>query len=121
MHREPPITLQKKGIWHNRLIVALTVLCVTQSLALFCLGGLWYKHSRRPPSLVVINRDDHFVAERAQQFDLPQVIQQYDEVISAIDRYHEDNRNYPPDLSALVPEYLAAVPAIYVRNGERLT
>jgi hypothetical protein len=85
------------------------------------LTGIGYESRRIPESLVVINEDDPFVVERAKQFDLPQVIQQYDQVINAIESYHQDHGAYPPELSALVPDYLPKVPGIYIRRGERLT
>jgi hypothetical protein len=71
--------------------------------------------------LVVINQDDPFVVERSKQFNLPQVIQQYDQVINAIESYHRDHGVYPPELSDLVPDYLTKAPGIYIRRGERLT
>jgi hypothetical protein len=101
-------------------IAIIGFLCVTQSLTICCLAGSWCRSSRKPESLVVINQDDPFVVQRAKQFDLPQAIQQYDQVTNAIERYHQDYGTYPPDLSALVSEYLSTVPRIYIRNGERL-
>jgi hypothetical protein len=73
-----------------------------------------------PEPLVVINQDDPFVVERAKQFDLPRVIQQYDQVINAIEGYHQDHGIYPLELSTLVPDYLPKAPGMYIRRGERL-
>ena len=120
MNSRPPPTLPQE-ILRNRLAVVVVRLCITQSVTLLCLGGLWYRHTRKPIGLVVINQDDPFIAERARQFNLPEVVQYYDQVISAIDRYRQDHGSYPPDLPALIPKYLSTVPDIHIRNGERLT
>ncbi len=100
----------------------LPILCATQLLtACCCIISYARNLNQESKSLVVINWDDPFVAERAKQFNLSQVIQQYDQVIIAIESYYEDNGAYPLGLSALVPEYLSEVPGIYIRKGERLT
>jgi hypothetical protein len=83
--------------------------------------GVWYKSNQMPESLVVINQNDVYIAERASRFDLPQVIQQYDEVINAIEQYHHDQGAYPQSLSQLVPGYLPKVPGVYIKEGEGLT
>jgi hypothetical protein len=86
-----------------------------------CVGAFLYSQARQPETLIVINRDDPFIAEREKQFKLSQVIPQYDQVILAIWAYYQDNERYPTDLSELVPTYLSKTPGIYIRNGERLT
>lgn len=101
--------------------IVLAVISCCLGGAVGILAGISYESRRIPESLVVINQDDPFVVERAKQFDLPQVIQQYDQVINAIERYHQDFGVYPPELSALVPDYLPKAPGIYIRRGERLT
>jgi hypothetical protein len=104
------------------LVVIIAVLCVMQLLtACCCIIGYVRDLGQESKRLVALNWDDPFVAERAKQFNLPQVIQQYDQVIIAIESYYEDNGVYPSELSALVPEYLPEVPGIYIRKGERLT
>jgi hypothetical protein len=85
------------------------------------MAGIGYESRQTPESLVVVNQDDPFVVERAKQFNLPQVIQHYDQVINAIESYCQDYGVYPPELSALVPHYLPTIPGIYIRRGERLT
>ena len=88
----------------------LPILCATQLLtACCCIISYARNLNQESKSLVVINWDDPFVAERAKQFNLSQVIQQYDQVIIAIESYYEDNGAYPLGLSALVPEYLSEV------------
>ena len=84
------------------------VLCTVLAVISCCLGsavgilaGIGIESRRIPESLDVINQDDPFVVERAKQFDLPQVIQQYDQVINAIESYHQDHEVYPPELSTL--------------------
>jgi hypothetical protein len=105
----------------NRVLtVIVVILCVTQLLT----GYLWYKSGRKPgspESLVAVNQDDPFIVERAKEFDLPRVIEKYDQIINAIEYYHQDHGTYPRDLSSLVPQYLSKVPGIYIRNGEKLT
>jgi hypothetical protein len=101
--------------------IVLAVISCYLGGAIGILAGIDYESRRIPESLVVINQDDPFVVERAKQFNLPQVIQQYDQVINAIESYHQDHGVYPPELSALVPDYLPRVPGIYIRRGERLT
>jgi len=98
------------------LVIALCYL----SCGLGFLAGIGFESRRIPESLVAINRDDPFAVERARQFSLPQVIQQFDQVIDAIEDYHQDHGEYPPELSDLVPSYLPQVPGIYIRRGERL-
>ena len=68
----------------------------------------------------MINYDDPFIAQRADEFNLPQVILEYDQVICAIEKFYQDKGSYPSDLKALVPNYLSKVPEIHIRNGERL-
>jgi hypothetical protein len=48
-------------------------------------------------------------------------IARYDEVIDAIEEYRDDHGEYPPSLDALVPDYLADAPGIFIKFGERLT
>jgi hypothetical protein len=103
------------------LSILLAIVCCYLGWVLGFLAGIGYGTQQMPESLVVINQDDPFVVERARQFDLPQVIQQYDQVINAIESHHQDYGFYPSELSALVPEYLPEVPGIYIRRGERLT
>jgi hypothetical protein len=80
--------------------------------------GVRYKSNQIPESLVVINQDDPYVAETARRFNLQQVVQQYDQVINAIEQYHRDQGVYPPDLSQLVPDYLPRFPGVYIKKGE---
>lgn len=47
-------------------------------------------------------------------------IMRYDVAIDAIEQYHEDQGVYPPNLDALVPDYLSTVPGIYMKYGEIL-
>jgi hypothetical protein len=42
----------------------------------------------------------------------------YEKTIEAIEQYHSEQGQYPADLSALVPDYLAGVPGIYIEDGE---
>ena len=101
--------------------------CVTlalggiQFLMLCSFAILWLRSNQKPESLIVINYDDAFIAKRADEFDLPLVILQYEPVIIAIEKYYQDHGNYPSDLTILVPQYLPKIPGIYIANGERLT
>ncbi len=45
----------------------------------------------------------------------------YDPVIDAIEKYHEENNEYPPDLETLVPDFLNETPEIYIKFGEYLS
>jgi hypothetical protein len=109
-------TAEKPRDWAPFLFIVVVFLCVSQSITAYLL----HKSSRRPESLVAINRDDPFILERVDQFDLPRVIEQYDQVINAIDSYYQVNGTHPSDLSALVPQYLPRIPFVYIRNGEKL-
>ncbi len=106
---------------YRRLILLVTILCVSQALSICGLGVLWIRSNQKPESLVIINYDDPFIAERVKEFDLPQVIMQYDQVINAIEKFYQDKGYYPQDLKDLTPTFLSKVPGIYIRNGEKLT
>ncbi len=113
---------------HRRQRVVTVVFCIVLTViscylggAVGFLAGIGYESRQIPESLVIINQDDPFIVEIARQFNLPQVIQQYDQVINAIERYHQDHGIYPRELSDLVPDYLPKVSGIYIRRGERLT
>ncbi|TEU19423.1 MAG: hypothetical protein E3J21_03735 [Anaerolineales bacterium] len=109
-----------KQVPYKNLIIAF--LSLGQLLTMcFCVGAFLFDQPRQPETLVVINQDDPFIAEREEQFNLAQVIQQYDQVILAIEAYQRDNGEFPTDLSQLEPTYLPKEPGIYIRNGERLT
>jgi hypothetical protein len=101
------------------ILLGTILLCLASAIGISI--GIGYESSRMPESQSVINQDDPFVVEIANQFRLPQVIQQYDQVINAIESYYHDHGIYPPDLSTLVPEYLPKIPDIYIRRGETLT
>jgi hypothetical protein len=103
------------------LLLLVIILCVTQIISICGLGVLWIRSNQKPESLVVINYDDPFIAERVKEFDLPQVIMQYDQVVDAIEKFYQDKGYYPQDLKDLTPIYLSKVPGIYIRNGEKLT
>jgi hypothetical protein len=101
---------------YQSLLIILAVVCSLQML--FTWGHLI--RSTNPHPLVVINEADPFIAEQSREFDLPWVIQRYDQVISAIEQYRQDHGSYPPTLAVLVPRYLPVVPDISIRNGEEL-
>jgi len=117
-----------KGMRHNPILCALFGLLGVSLVILLCelvgglcfLTGVWYTSSQIPESLTVINQDDEIVVEMARRYDLAQAITRYDQVINAIERYHKDHGAYPPNLEALVPEYLPKVPEIYITGGRRL-
>jgi hypothetical protein len=44
----------------------------------------------------------------------------YDPIIDAIESYKDEQGQYPSSLELLVPQYLSAVPGIYMKYGERL-
>lgn len=48
-------------------------------------------------------------------------ISRYDVVIDEIEKYKKDKGVYPPNLAALVPEYIPKRPGIYMKFGEELT
>lgn len=45
----------------------------------------------------------------------------YDPVINAIEKYHSEYGEYPPDLETLVPAFLDTPPGIYMKFGEYLS
>lgn len=47
-------------------------------------------------------------------------ILRYDLAIVAIEQYHEDCGEYPPNLGALFPNYLPFVPGLYMKYGDTL-
>jgi len=112
--------MDNRPAWNRRLLLIVFVLCVTQVISICVIAVLWMRPNQKPESLVVINSSDPFIAQRATEFDLPQVIPQYDQVISAIESFHQNNGYYPRDLKTLTPDYLSKVPGIYIRNGETL-
>jgi hypothetical protein len=114
MSTRAQLRLASQRLLHLVSVVTTVLLCMAQCITLHIL-------SRNTKSLVVINYEDRFVADRASQFDLPRVIQQYDQVINELDRYYYAHGAYPDALSTLVPEYLPEMPGIYIRKGERLT
>jgi len=106
---------------HRYLKFGVIVLCVTQAISLCGLAVLWVRSNQKPESYVVINYGNPFIAERADEFDLPQVVMEYDQVINAIEMFYQNKGYYPADLKALTPNYLSGVPSIHIRNGEKLT
>jgi hypothetical protein len=100
-------------------IILVVISCSIGSGSGFLLGTSYNSH-RISEGLVVINQDDPFVPDIAQEFNLSQVILKYDQVINAIEGYHHEKGSYPPNLSALVPDYLPEVPGIYIRGGGSL-
>ena len=113
---------------HNPVLRALVGLLGVSLAVLLCysvgglcfLVGVCYTSSQIPESLTAINQDNEMVVKMARRYDLAQAIERYDQVINAIERYRRDHGAYPPDLEALVPEYLSRVPEIYIRGGRRL-
>jgi len=104
----------RKELILNWSLLAATLL----SVCLIPLGTLLidkYFQARQP------DRSPTFVSRIGRDFSLASVLPEYDGVIEAIEKYYEDREQYPADLSDLVPDYLAEVPGIYIRNGERLT
>ena len=128
-HETELIQNKPENSTHNRFQRFNVVLvCIGIAYIFCCLGcaigflaGEFYGTIQRSESLSVINRDDPFIAGISEDFDLPRVLQQYDQVIFAIDKYHKDYGFYPPELTYLVPDYLSQVPGIYIRRGNRLT
>ncbi|TKJ29765.1 MAG: hypothetical protein CEE40_07325 [Chloroflexi bacterium B3_Chlor] len=51
---------------------------------------------------------------------LKYAIVRYNVAIDAIEEYHADQEQYPPELNALVPDYLARTPGLYMKFGEVL-
>jgi hypothetical protein len=45
-------------------------------------------------------------------------VDQYADVVDAIERYHAEQGRYPSSLTVLVPDYLTAVPGIYIEGGQ---
>lgn len=90
------------------------------SIALYCLTVGCFQSAQAPDSLIAINTDDEMVVDMVQRYDVKRAIAQYELTICAIERYHSEQGMYPPDLEALVPTYLPAVPGIYIRAGETL-
>jgi hypothetical protein len=104
------------------LVLIIAFLGTTQIATLCVTASLWFRLNQTPElaPLVLTNGDDPFIAERVEQFALPTVLQQYDQVIWAIEQYQRDHDAYPSSLADLVPAYLAREPGIYIRNGEEL-
>jgi hypothetical protein len=97
--------------------ISLTILLCYSIGGLCFLSGVWYRSNQIPESLTVINQDDEMVVKMARRYNLAQAIERYDQVVNAIEKYQEDHGAYPPDLEALVPEYLSRVPDVYIRAG----
>ena len=102
------------------LYIVLGIIGIVQCLFSLAFAVTLFQFPTKAESLIVINYDNAFIAERAKEYDLAQIILQYDPVIYAIEKYYKDEGIYPLSLSALVPKYLSKVPSIYIRNGERL-
>lgn len=81
---------------------------------------VWSEWDEEAEVHVDINQDDEMVIKLVRRYNLEGAIVQYDLVINAIERYHIEHGAYPPNLAALVPEYLPKVPGIYVKAGETL-
>jgi len=75
---------------------------------------------RESEKLGDINQADEMVVALAQRYNLTEVIEAYNPVIDAIERYQSDYGTYPASLSELVPIYLSEEPDIYIRAGEKL-
>lgn len=114
--RHNPILRTLAGL----LGVSLAILLCYSIGGLCFLAGVCYRSNQIPESLTVINQDDEMVIKMARRYDLAQAIEQYDQVINAIERYHRDHGTYPPNLQALVPEYLPRAPEVYIKGGRRL-
>jgi hypothetical protein len=104
----------------NLIVFVVIGLGITQVMTLCCLIGVVYNSSKAPASLVAINQDDETVVKMARRYNLAEAIEKYDQVIYAIERYQNVYGDYPPNLEALVPDYLARVPGVYVRAGARM-
>jgi hypothetical protein len=104
----------------NHILFVVIGLGITQAITLCCLIGVLYNSSQAPANLVAINQDDEMVVKMARRYNLTEAVRQYDQVVYAIERYRKVYGDYPPDLEALIPDYLARVPRVYVRAGERL-
>jgi hypothetical protein len=96
----------------------LLLICVCGAQSAFIWSRL-LKHTDLQ-SLVVINNADEFTKQISQAFDLPAVIERYDQVINALEMYHQEQGAYPQTLADLVPSYLPFSPDISIRSGERL-
>lgn len=109
-----PKTGNRRFIWYvvTALLGMVSMLCC---LALACYGFTQCFKVR-----VDVNGQDEVVVEMVRRYRLERAIAKYDLVIDAIERYHVERGDYPPDLHTLVPEYLPRVPGIYVRAGETL-
>ena len=60
-------------------------------------------------------------SKQMDNFLLNHGVARYDIAIDAIEEYKNDNGEYPPNLDALVPNYLHDAPKIYMKFGNRLT
>ncbi len=68
-----------------------------------------------------INLQDPFIMDREREFHLSRVIPKYDQVITAIEQYYQDNGSYPEELNVMIPNYLPEEPGIYLRGREYIT
>lgn len=93
-------------------------LCMVSMLG--CLALACYGCTQCSKSPVDTNKQDEIVVEMVRRYRLEGAITKYDLVIDAIERYHVERGDYPPDLRALVPQYLPQVPGIHVRAGDML-
>lgn len=70
--------------------------------------------------LVVIDPANTLVMKYAEDLDLAQGLERYDQIILAIEEYRAEKGNYPDTLEKLIPDYLARSPAIYFGYAEEL-
>jgi hypothetical protein len=131
--------VKKQSFYNNPILrVLFSFLGISLGLVLCYLiggfgffAGVWYKSKQTPENPVVVNQDDEYIAYRARRFDLPQVIQQYDQVINALPKVPDvyikkgDGLVYSSEsalagdapFSFLGTMYMAAIQGIYTSTG----
>jgi hypothetical protein len=107
----------------NGLLIVFS-LAITLVIMFCCLGvplsAIISNPMEYPVPNVDINVQDPFIKEREEEFHLSTVIPKYDQVITAIENFHQDRGSYPKELIDLVPQYLSKQPGIYLNSGEYL-
>jgi hypothetical protein len=100
------------------LAIVVSVIILQMTAIVYLIYGAKEQPVRN--DLVVIDPANTLVMRYAKDVDLAEGLARYDQIIIALEDYHADTGRYPDTLEALVPNYLAQVPAIYFPYGEDL-